>query len=314
MAASEYSRILPKAILARYPVSCHDCDQPAGLTHLGRTARGTPVWVNRQYLDADLRIVVGNIEPHQFQGFSGGVKSAAIGLAGRETIEHNHALMTDPRSRLGVYEDNPARQDVEAIGGLIRVHFALNAILTENKEIASVIAGSPEQVLFAGIPISLSHCQVVVEGPYDLVIASPGGHPKDINLYQAQKGFAHAALLTKDDGVVLLAAACPEGSGSKGFESWAQQATSYDEVIARFKQERFQLGPHKAFQIARDAKRVRLLLVSTLDPEQVRRWLITPAADVQSALDKLLPTLPAEARVGIMPRANRTIPQIKTNQ
>ena len=88
------------------------------------TARSTPVWANHRYLEADLRIVVGDIEPHQFQGFSGGVKSAAIGLAGKPTVNANHAMMTDPRAQIGRYEDNPCRQDVEEIGRMMGVHFA----------------------------------------------------------------------------------------------------------------------------------------------------------------------------------------------
>ena len=74
-------------------------EDSASLVYLGETARGTPVWANRRYLEADLRIVVGDIEPHQFQGFSGGVKSAAIGLAGKPTVNANHAMMTDPGRR-----------------------------------------------------------------------------------------------------------------------------------------------------------------------------------------------------------------------
>ena len=176
--------------------------------------RGTPVWVNRRFVEADLRIVVGNIEPHQFQGFSGGVKSAAIGLAGRETVNHNHAMMTDPLAQLGRYDDNPARQDVEEIGRLIGIHVVLNAILNEKKKIMHVVAGEPAAVMEIGIPLSRKVCQVAIAAPFNLVIASPGGHPKDINVYQTQKALAHANLITRDGGMVILAAACPEGSGS----------------------------------------------------------------------------------------------------
>jgi nickel-dependent lactate racemase len=143
MASEEFPQVVPADILARYPVICHDCDDRANLLHLGHTQRGTPVWINRVFYEADLRIVVGNIEPHQFQGFSGGVKSAAIGLAGRETINHNHAMMLDPMSGLGEYHANPARQDVEDIGRAIEVHMALNAVLNAGKRIVHAIAGEP---------------------------------------------------------------------------------------------------------------------------------------------------------------------------
>ncbi|MCY3797011.1 MAG: lactate racemase domain-containing protein [Chloroflexi bacterium] len=101
MRPSEYGSILPSEILDAYRVVCHDAHDEANLATLGQTARGTPVHINRDYMAADYRIVIGNIEPHQFQGFSGGVKSAAIGLAGAETINHNHAMMRCENARLG---------------------------------------------------------------------------------------------------------------------------------------------------------------------------------------------------------------------
>jgi nickel-dependent lactate racemase len=222
MTPEEYSRVVPPDILDRYPVQCHDPDDWENLLHLGTTSRGTPIWINRLFFEAELRIVVGNIEPHQFQGYSGGVKSAAIGLAGRDTINHNHAMMTDARARLGCYADNPARQDVEEIGQQIDVHFALNAILNGEREIVHTLAGNPAGVIGAGIPLSREIHQVEVAAPFDLVIASPGGHPKDIDLYQSQKALAHASLVTRDGGTVIVAAACPEGSGSRSYEAWME--------------------------------------------------------------------------------------------
>ncbi len=313
MGPEVYARVVPKDILARYPVACHDADDQKNLLHLGTTSRGVPVWANRRFVEADLRIVVGNVEPHQFQGFSGGVKGAAIGLAGRETVNHNHAMMTDPRARLGRYDDNPARQDVEEIGRLMGVHFALNAVLNfeEKKEIVRVVAGEPVAVMEAAIPLSRQVCQTMVAAPFDLIVASPGGHPKDINVYQAQKALAHAGLVTRDGGTVVLAAACPGGSGSRGYEDWVRGVQSCERVLTRFRREGFRVGPHKAFQIARDAVRVRVLLVSEMAPDLVRYLLLTPASSVDEALAVALGDLPAGARVGIMPQAGSTIPCVR---
>ncbi|MGD9049765.1 MAG: nickel-dependent lactate racemase [Anaerolineae bacterium] len=306
----EYPRVVPAEVLDRYPVFCHDADERESLAHLGVTSRGTPVWVNRRFAEADLRLVVGNIEPHQFQGFSGGLKSAAIGLAGRATIDHNHSLMSDPRARPGRYGDNPARQDVEEIGQIIGVHLALNTILNTQKEIVHALAGEPGAVMEKGVRLSRSVCQVPVSAPFDLVIASPGGHPKDINLYQSQKALAQASLVTIDGGVVILAAACPEGTGSQDYESWMAGVHSHDEVFVKFQREGFRIGPHKAFQLARDASRVRTILVSEMPPELVWRLLLTPAEGIDEALALVLPSLPSEARVGIVPQATATIPLV----
>ncbi len=308
MSPAEYQQIVPLEILERFPVHCHHCDNRESLLHIGITSRGTPVWVNRHFVEADLRIVVGIIEPHQFQGFSGGVKGAAIGLAGRDTINHNHALMTSPKARLGRYLENPARQDVEEIGQIIGVHFSLNALLNSNRQIVSVLAGDPYAVMEMGIPLCREISQVQVDNRFDLIIASPGGYPKDINLYQSQKALAHASMIMLTGGTVILAAACTEGTGSHAYEVWMNGVISHQDVIERFQREGFQVGPHKAVQIALDATRVKILLMSELEPSFVRKLLLTPVARLDEALEIALVDLPVDANIGIMSQASSTIP------
>ena len=309
MAESEYESILPSDILASYRVICHDAHDHANLTRLDDTARGTPVHINSAYMAADYRIVIGNIEPHQFQGFSGGVKSAAIGLAGAETINHNHAMMRDPKARLGEFDANPARQDVEDIGTVIGIDFAVNALLNPEKEIIKVFAGAPVAVMQAAIPEARALYEAPVEAPFDLMIASPGGHPKDINIYQAQKGLAHAAAVTREGGSLILCAACAQGSGSAAYENWMMNPPmrSHEAVLERFAREGFQVGRHKAFQISRDAARIHTMLVSDLDEDFVRGLLLQPQPDLQTAIDLALEKLPGGARIGVMPAANATM-------
>jgi nickel-dependent lactate racemase len=308
MSPDEFDELVPANLLKRYPVLSHDANASASLTYLGTTQRGTPMWINRHFVEADLRIVVGNIEPHQFMGFSGGVKTAAIGLAGKETINHNHAMMAEDRARLGNFDDNPARQDVEEMGRLIGVHFALNVILNQAKGIVNVVAGEPAGVIREGIPLVRALYEVQVSAPFDLMIVSPGGHPKDINLYQSQKGLAHATLVTKEGGAVILVAACPEGVGSQSYERWMAGMTSYHAVFERFEREGFRVGPHKAFQIARDAARAQVFLVSEMRPDLVQRLLLMPAGSLEEAIALVRNSLLPRARVGVMPWANATIP------
>ena len=316
MPPPEYESILPPDIVERYRVVCHDAYDESRLRRLGETSRGTPVYINRDYLEADYRIVIGNIEPHQFQGFSGGVKSAAIGLAGARTINHNHAMMMAPEARLGAYETNPARQDVEEIGRMIGIDFAVNAILDSQKRIVSALAGDPFAVMAAGVPRARALCQAPLSQPFDLAIVSPGGHPKDINIYQSQKGMAHAAAVTKPGGALILCAACPEGSGNRDYEIWMMDPgmRTHDAVFERFAREGFQVGRHKAYQVSRDAARIRTTLVSELDDDFVRRLLLHPASDLQAAIDDALRRLPDQARIGVLPYANATMPVLRSTE
>lgn len=310
MPPEEFSRVLPDDLLARYPVVCHDCDDRDNLVYLGDTSRGNPVWANRLFMDADLRVVVGNIEPHQFMGFSGGVKSAAIGLTARETITRNHARMAESNDLLATYETNPIRMEVEEIGRMMGVHLALNTVLTRDKAVAEVLAGEPLAVMQVGMPRIRELYECVVDEPLDLVITSPGGHPKDINLYQGQKALTPASIVTRDGGTVILAAACPEGTGSADYEQWMEGMTSHEQVLARFTSEPFRLGRHKAFQIARDATRLRIIFLTEMPDAMVHRLLLEPADSLQAAIDAALRDLPARPRIGIIPVANATVTRV----
>lgn len=310
MAPAEFPAILPPHILKRYKVNSHNAEDDEHLIFLGETNRGTPIWSNREFVQADLKIVVGNIEPHQFVGFSGRVKTAAIGLAGLKTINKNHTLMSHPDSQMGTYATNPARQDVEEIGKLIGVNLALNTILNQRKQLVYVLAGDPVAVMNAGVPLSQQVSQVAVPYSYGLVISSPGGHPKDINVYQSQKALASAIKITCRGGTVILTAACSEGSGSPNYEEWISDKESYFEVIEAYQAEGFRIGPHKAYQFARHTAQTRLMFYSEMKKELALTLLLNPVNDLQIAVDTALAYLKPGERVAILPHATSTIPYI----
>ncbi len=312
MSADELPRLLDQSILDRYAVQVHDCDH-SPIAKLGETNYHNPIHINADFYNCDLKISVGNIEPHHFMGFSGGVKTAAIGLAGRATIAANHARLTHPQARTGVYHINPLRQEVEEIGRKAGVQFSLGTILDEHKQILKVYFGEPVAVMGAAIPMVREVFGVNVPALYDLVIASPGGAPKDINLYQSQKALTHAARITREGGWVVLLAACPEGSGSDSYEAYITEAKSHQAVIDQFQSGFFKVGPHKAMLIARDAVRVNVVLVSDLPPQVVKRWKLTPSKPelINELLAWIGTKLPPEARVAILPAATRTLTEIK---
>ncbi len=259
----------------------------------------------------DLKICVGNIEPHHFMGFSGGVKTATIGLAGRETININHGCPA-AHKRSGVYHLNPMRQDIEQIGQKIPIHFCLGSVINEQKKITQIYWGEPMAVMKAAVPHIRETFGKIVSRPYDIVIASPGGHPKDINMYQAQKGLTHAARITKNKGWVILLAACPEGSGSQRYEDYVKKAKSHQSILKYFKKGFFEVGPHKAFQIAREAVRVNIILVSDLPPKQVKRWKLTPSKPelLEPLLQWLIEKHPPNPRIALLPAATRTMTEV----
>ena len=197
---------------------------------------------------------------------------------------------------------------------MIGIHFAVNAILDTDKQIVKAFAGDPFAIMQAGIPEVRALYQAPVAEPFDLMIASPGGHPKDINIYQSQKGMAHAASVTRSGGRLILCAACPEGSGNADYETWMAdpRIRSHADVFERFERDGFQVGRHKAFQVSRDAARMHTSLVSELDADFTRSLLLHPQPNLQTAIDDALAHLPRAARIGVMPAANATIPVLRS--
>jgi nickel-dependent lactate racemase len=308
MKAEEYPTFLPDEIIQKYKIVSHDCDDAENLLFKKRTKRNTPIYVNKAFYHSELKILIGNIEPHHFAGYSGGYKTAAIGLCSRQTINSNHSMLVDPNSTIAEYNNNPLRQDINEIGEHLAVQFALNAVLNSDKEIVRVFFGHPMEVMKAGIPVSTAICQTKAKVKADLVIASVGGHPKDINLYQSQKALTHGALVNKDGGVVILVAACPEGSGSMGFEKFMSGLTSPQEALVKFMQQEFQVGPHKAFQFARELIKRKVILVSQMDKQLVERLLLGYASNINDALEMAESSLPKNYSIAVLPHATNTIP------
>ena len=308
---SELPALLGEQVYRRYRVVVHDAHEKDRMVHLGETSRGTPIWINRTYVESDVRVLTGMIEPHQFVGFTGGGKSVAVGVAGERTIEGNHTLLQDPRSQMGVYEGNPAREEMEEILDRVGADLAVNVILNNEKQIVRALAGPPREVEREGVQLSARICQVTLPQPCDIVIASPGGFPKDLEMYQAQKAVAHAAIAVREGGTIILLAECPEGSGDARFEEWMGAASSPREVLERFRREGFRMGAHKAFLLARSMVKARVLLVSDRLPRDLgRRLLFEQHDNMESALESAFARHGLNATVAVMPKASSTIPRL----
>jgi lactate racemase len=289
----------------------HNCDDSAGFTYKGTTRSGTPVYINRVFEAADLRIVVGDIEPHHFAGFSGGSKGAAIGLTSRETINKNHTLLKHPKAFIGIYEENPLRQDIEDIGDLIGVDFALNAVLNEKKQIIKAFFGHPRDVMQEGIAVSKAVALTPISELYDLVIASAGGYPKDINFYQAQKALTHASMFCKQGSKVILIAECIEGVGSVKYLDFVKTVKSHKEVITEFDRLGFNVGPHKALQVALLTEKISFALKSTISDEILAQLLIPAIHDLPFEIKKFIQENGENFRIAVLPYATATIPFLK---
>lgn len=302
----ENEQIFPKEIIHNYSIQRHNCDDFNNLEDLGFTSRNTPVNINRDYYQRDVKVVIGNIEPHHFMGYSGGAKSAAIGLASRETIRVNHSHLMESDSFIGNYSTNPTRLDLEEIGDKISINAALNVVMNSERQIVKVLWGSPRMVMQKGIRISRLVCQKRVGKQYDLVITSAGGYPKDINLYQAQKAITHVSRIAKVNGTIILVAECSQGLGSEEFEDYLGQFRSVAELIHHFKRSKFEIGPHKAYQLAIQALRNRIIVVSSIKPSIISKTRMEYASTLKDAMEMAIkPGFPPT--IAVVPHATNTM-------
>lgn len=276
---AEHSRLVGDAMFKRLRCIDHDREQ---VIYLGTTSRGTPVEAFKHVVEADFRIALGVIQPHYFAGFSGGAKALVPGVCSRTTIEHNHGLMMQPGVASGVLEGNPVREDIEEATALIGLDFIFNVVVDSEHSVVVSVAGHPVDAHRRACAWLRGQIQEVIASPADIVLVSPGGHPKDVNFYQAQKALRNAEVAVRPGGVVVLVAACVEGIGESRLERWL---VDYDaeEILRRF-QAGFVLGGHIAAAIARLRKRADIYLVSEIDPELVRACGLIPFHDLEEAV------------------------------
>jgi nickel-dependent lactate racemase len=283
----------------------HDAKDAEQLVFLGNTTPGTAVSINRSFMEADLKITTGDVEYHQFVGYGGGVKCVFPGLADAEAIQANHARMSLPGTGAGRIDGNPARGEIDEVGRMAGVDFNLSVIMDAEHRIVAARAGDPDRSFRQACELIDRMYEVEVPRRAELVIASAGGHPKDIDLYQSQKAIEEATLVVEPRGDVLAFARCEEGSGSPLFEEWMEEACAPEEILQRI-EENFVMGGHKAYQIAREVQRARIHLYSEIPPGRVRAWMMNPIRSTRK-IDQLIA---AAQSVVVLPQATLTMTRL----
>lgn len=222
----EIRAMLGDEIVDRIRVVNHDARDKSTLTYLGEHGHGVPVWINTEWVEADLRITTGFVEPHFFAGFSGGPKLVTPGLAGLDTVLvlHDAKRIGDPRATWGVVDDNPVHTDIRAAAAGAPPHFAFDVILNREQRVIEAFAGELAPMHRAACDAARRFAMRAVPEPFDVVVTSNSGYPLDQNLYQAVKGMSAAAKVVKPGGLIVCAAECRDGFPGHG---------SYRELLER---------------------------------------------------------------------------------
>jgi len=289
-----------------FRVLIHDCDRDT--VEIGRSHLGTPIAIHRALVEADRIVSIGHIGMHYYAGYSGGRKNILPGVASRATIEANHALLTDPRSMACAYGGNPISEEMVEAARMAGLDLIIDVIFARDGRVGRIVIGDPEEAHAVGRAVWDKHFHVSFQEPFDVVIASAGGHPKDINLYQAYKAQFNAMRTLREGGILLLVAACKMGIGNAVFEEWIHRTDSPEDVFAIYEQEGFVLGGHKAVYHARDLSRATIFLFSDLDDTTVRRFYMEPADDARRVFAAAQKRFGEDYRVLVIPHAADTFP------
>jgi nickel-dependent lactate racemase len=297
--------IFGEAIDAEYNFIYHKCDQD--LVSLGQLSTGNQLQINQKAVEADFLITTGVILPHYMAGFSGGRKSILPGVAGRQSIENNHAMMVEVTAEQPTLENNPISQEMFEAAARVGVDFILNVVTNSSREIVKVCAGDYRDAWEAGIAASAEMYHLPLKEKADAAVVSSGGFPRDINLYQAQKALDHADHAVKKGGTIIWAAECAEGYGEERFKKWMDEAQKPEDNISRIKK-KFLIGGHKAFAISKVAAEKEIILISSLSREQTENIFAKKMDTIQEAVDYLAEKHREEYSVYLMPQGSLTVP------
>jgi nickel-dependent lactate racemase len=310
----ELEAMLGRSVVENYRVIQHRPKDRASMVYLGKSSFGNEVWVNKDFMQARIKILTGFIEPHFFAGFSGGPKSVLLGVAAFESILKNHsALMIDnPHATWGVTEGNPIHQEMSEIANLVKPDFIVNVTLNKNRTITGVFAGSWKEAHAEGCAFARKWVMRPVKEPYDLVVTTNSGFPLDMNLYQAVKGMSAAARIVKDGGAIIIAAECSDGVPHHGsFRELLRARKSPAELLEMIQNMLETIQDQWQVQIlAKILQRAQVYLYSSLPDEEVVSAHLIPVKDIARLVSQLGDGR-RDFRVAVLPEGPQTVPYLE---
>ncbi|ACU73777.1 conserved hypothetical protein [Catenulispora acidiphila DSM 44928] len=312
---AELRRMFGGEVVDSVRIVNHDARDRRRLAWMGTFGAGVPVWLNREWTEADVRITTGFVEPHFFAGFSGGPKLVAPGLAALETVLvlHDASRIGDPRATWGVIHGNPVHDDVRAIAEATGVTFAFDVVLNRGQEVVAAFGGDLLPMHAAATALARRIAMREVGAPFDVVVTTNSGFPLDQNLYQAVKGMSAAYQVLKPGGVIVCAAECRDGFPDHG---------SYREVLASAASPRALLEAISArtetvpdqWQVqiqARIQAASRVVMhTSHLSDADLAAAHLEQTADISATVAEALAAAGPAARLCVLPEGPQTIPYL----
>ena len=307
----EEIKLLGNEVISRIKTISHNC-RSEDLVYIGKTKTyGTKVKVNHIFAEADLKILLGDVGFHYYAGYGGGRKSVMPAISCSETIQHNHAMLLNSKARTGILEGNPVHEDMTEAAKLSKVDFIVNVVTNSQGKLVKAFAGDMEKAFCEAKKLVDELYRVTVDRRADIVVVSAGGHPGDINLYQAYKGLDNALEVVKRNGTIILVAQCPEGHGNQVFYEWMMRYGELKKVEREIKRN-FVMGGHKAYYLLKAQKNHTIILVSSLpDYYASDVFKLKTARAINDAFKEALKISGTSSKVWVLPLGNHTLPSVR---
>src|SRR5438034_7754051 len=313
---AELEAMLGRDIACRYRVVNHDSRDRASLACIGRTSTGVAVHLNRAWINADIRITTGFVEPHFFAGFSGGPKMVAPGLAGLDTVLvlHDAQRIGHPNATWGITEGNPIHDDVREIARMAGVDFSVDVTLNRDQKITAVFAGELFAEHRAACEAAMRDAMRAVDAPFDVVLTTNAGYPLDQNLYQAVKGMSAAAKVVKPGGTIVCAAECRDGLPMHGsYREVLTSRSSVKELLEMITSPGYSRPDQWQVQIQAQVQTKARVLVKAggLSADDIRAAHLDPVDDVGAAVSDAMRHAGPHATLCVLPHGPQTIPYLR---
>lgn len=305
-------------LVGEYVATHYRCENHHGKAHdehdfLGTTPRGVPVWIDKRYTRAELKITTGLIEPHLMAGYSGGRKVICPGIAGLETVKvwHGPRFLEHPKADCGSLEGNPVHEENTLIAQMAGCDFIVNVCIDGSRRITGLWAGDMIQAWEAGVAFCQKVVRAGVPHPVDVVVTSCAGYPLDTTWYQAVKGLTGALPIVRRGGTIILAASLTEGLGSPEFRDLLDRYAATGAYDQPSQSDTCEMDEWQLVMLKKVLKHCRVKVVSDgLPAEVLRRCRVEPAASVEQAVADALAEYGPQAKLAVIPKGPYVLPVV----
>jgi len=310
----ELTEMLGEEVVKNYRIINHDGQKKDGMVYLGKNRTGGEIWINGDYIRADVKILTGFIEPHFFAGFSGGPKSVLPGISGEETVMHNHSahMLNNPKANWGITYGNPIWDEIREVALMTEPTFIINVTLNREKKITGVFSGGMNLAHQKGVEFAGRSAMRAVPYLFDLVITTNSGYPLDLNLYQTVKGMSAASQIVKEDGAIICVSECSDGIPEHGnYRRILQMGKDPKEILKIIESPGFSLFDQWEAQIqAKIQIKAKVYLYSALPETEVVACHLEPIKDIESTVARIKKEFEGTPRIAVLPEGPMTIPYL----